>query len=670
MKESVTEKKTQCQPCTRTKSVQNSGGYKQEVGLDFVGLGYHQPERFVPLLARFAHPANAAQRTQLFFQLQRQYGNRYVQRVVSAQRSRDTGEDESKVASEILSKKGSGRALEPGVRAFMEPRFGYDFSNVRVHTDSFAATTSNELNAEAFTIGGDIFFNSGRYDPSTTVGKKLPAHELVHSIQQRRGEELSTSIVQKADNESHPYCSPEPAMRALEVAYNEYEKGVVEDPPCTNRGSDVDNYTGVSGPPPVIRGNRRISGTCGRAWCAYFVKWSLDQAGVSNGLTPAARSVRTWGRSRGWYYDINAVNPVSGDIFYKAPDDTPSTHPCDTNPCVNRGPGTGHVGFVLSVSGNTVTTIEGNVHISNVNDGVGSKTRSTSELDGVLRIQPKSAYYDSYEREANRIAESVMKMENPRIARTQEVGNGTPLQRHEGEEQRAQSRVIEMPELVITAVACPCDPATNVTYDSRTYQFLQGIKQYILPISRGRGVPEDAVAGAIADEYNTRRGLKAVVDALQDSIIDALPESFIDVDRFFDIHSKLLNTLENDVGPANIKVRTALELVQRGELAVPGSPPSDIQVREIVNFLLTERGTVEAAAAVIRRAQSLFGPHTREHSEALAEAVYVEYFKQGESYYRRFRTALRSNPNHKVCPGDGGCRYYNNREQIHATIHS
>jgi hypothetical protein len=63
------------------------------------------------------------------------------------------------------------------------PRFGIDFSGVRLHTDSDAAQMSRELNAEAFTYGRDIYFGAGRYSPGTSSGKRLLAHELTHLVQ-------------------------------------------------------------------------------------------------------------------------------------------------------------------------------------------------------------------------------------------------------------------------------------------------------------------------------------------------------------------------------------------------------------------------------------------------------------------------------------------------------
>ena len=81
----------------------------------------------------------------------------------------------------------SGSPLEGGVRTRMEGAFGYSFSRVRVHTDPQAGRLSSELNARAFTIGGDVAFASGEYRPGTLIGDALIAHELAHVIQQGSG---------------------------------------------------------------------------------------------------------------------------------------------------------------------------------------------------------------------------------------------------------------------------------------------------------------------------------------------------------------------------------------------------------------------------------------------------------------------------------------------------
>ena len=80
---------------------------------------------------------------------------------------------------------GGGKPLDDNTRTFFEQRMGADFSSVRIHTDANAIQTSRDINARAFTTGNNIAFNSGEYNPNTSVGKHLLAHELTHTIQQQ-----------------------------------------------------------------------------------------------------------------------------------------------------------------------------------------------------------------------------------------------------------------------------------------------------------------------------------------------------------------------------------------------------------------------------------------------------------------------------------------------------
>ncbi|MFT3823209.1 MAG: DUF4157 domain-containing protein [Chitinophagaceae bacterium] len=84
----------------------------------------------------------------------------------------------------VSSISGSGQPLSAETRNYFEPRFGRDFSNVRVHTDSVAAKSAQSINAQAYTTGNNIVFNNGHYAPGTEGGKKLLAHELTHVVQQ------------------------------------------------------------------------------------------------------------------------------------------------------------------------------------------------------------------------------------------------------------------------------------------------------------------------------------------------------------------------------------------------------------------------------------------------------------------------------------------------------
>jgi Domain of unknown function (DUF4157) len=78
----------------------------------------------------------------------------------------------------------SGQTMNQSTREFMESRFGYDFSQVRVHADEKAAEAAHALHANAFTVGSHIVFGEGQFAPDTSKGRRLLAHELTHSLQQ------------------------------------------------------------------------------------------------------------------------------------------------------------------------------------------------------------------------------------------------------------------------------------------------------------------------------------------------------------------------------------------------------------------------------------------------------------------------------------------------------
>jgi len=189
--------------------------------------------------ARLSHPANAGERAQLLSELQRSYGNAYVQRLLRShalqakltvnppddiyekeadqvaemvtkspgaaiQRQAEEEEPEEEEESEVSAKmavsrtpevsedvegrinaaRGSGEALPDSIRASLEPHFGRDFSDVRVHAGAEADALSQQLGAKAFTTGQDIFFRSGDYQPESEEGKKLLGHEMTHVVQQ------------------------------------------------------------------------------------------------------------------------------------------------------------------------------------------------------------------------------------------------------------------------------------------------------------------------------------------------------------------------------------------------------------------------------------------------------------------------------------------------------
>ncbi len=90
----------------------------------------------------------------------------------------------SELDSYIGSLHSTGQPIPEKTRSFFEPRFGRDFSNVRLHTGAVAAKSAQSINALAYTSGNNIVFNTGQYSPDSDSGKKLMAHELTHVVQQ------------------------------------------------------------------------------------------------------------------------------------------------------------------------------------------------------------------------------------------------------------------------------------------------------------------------------------------------------------------------------------------------------------------------------------------------------------------------------------------------------
>jgi len=103
--------------------------------------------------------------------------------------------------SRITALRGGGQPLPFSERAFFEPRFGQDFSGVRLHTGSAPAEIAQVLHARAFTTGNHIVFGSGQYEPGSGEGKRLLAHELTHVVQQGgegAGQRVAQPMIQMA----------------------------------------------------------------------------------------------------------------------------------------------------------------------------------------------------------------------------------------------------------------------------------------------------------------------------------------------------------------------------------------------------------------------------------------------------------------------------------------
>lgn len=119
---------------------------------------------------------------------QRAYGNRASQRMVARKST-----NQSETAGVAIPNDG-GQALDSATRRTFEAHFQSDFSDVRVHTDSEAADSAEQLDAAAYTTGRDVYFASGMYSPTSSSGRRLLAHEVAHVVQQSSGKEPAIAM--------------------------------------------------------------------------------------------------------------------------------------------------------------------------------------------------------------------------------------------------------------------------------------------------------------------------------------------------------------------------------------------------------------------------------------------------------------------------------------------
>jgi hypothetical protein len=111
--------------------------------------------------------------------LQRVAGNQSVNSLL------DQDQEPSPVHDVVGS--GGGSPLDTQTKGFMEGRLGADFGDVRVHTGAKADESARSINAQAYTVGTDVVFQSGKYEPDTDSGRHVLAHELTHVVQQKAG---------------------------------------------------------------------------------------------------------------------------------------------------------------------------------------------------------------------------------------------------------------------------------------------------------------------------------------------------------------------------------------------------------------------------------------------------------------------------------------------------
>jgi hypothetical protein len=123
---------------------------------------------------------------------------------------------------------GTSTHLDPAARQDMEPRFGYDFSQVRVHADTSAHVAARALDARAFAIGDHVFFGAGQYAPATGSGRRLLAHELAHVTQPASGETHAAAAM--------GFSVSEPGDTSERAAHASADRALAVTPPEAHSG--------------------------------------------------------------------------------------------------------------------------------------------------------------------------------------------------------------------------------------------------------------------------------------------------------------------------------------------------------------------------------------------------------------------------------------------------
>lgn len=135
-----------------------------------------------------SHPSKHHAEEKGMSALQHKIGNRAVQRLIAQRSSAAPAQIDDEISQRINQARSGGETLNPDIQNQMGQGLGADFSQVRVHTSQDSHELNQALGAKAFTTGKDIFFKEGAYDPHSTSGKELLAHELTHVVQQGTGQ--------------------------------------------------------------------------------------------------------------------------------------------------------------------------------------------------------------------------------------------------------------------------------------------------------------------------------------------------------------------------------------------------------------------------------------------------------------------------------------------------
>lgn len=182
--------------------------------------------------------------------------------------------------------RGPGRPLDAETRAFMEPRFGHDFSGVRVHHDARAAESARAVNSRAYTVGRDVVFARGEYNPARTEGRRLLAHELTHVVQQSSAA-AAPQIQRQSAPDDKPLESDDALLACLLLAPLPLKPFCFEDEskPRKNKSQSPAPVPHVSPPPLPPPPVPKPAATAKKLNFYHGTRWSIAQK-IPNNVKP------------------------------------------------------------------------------------------------------------------------------------------------------------------------------------------------------------------------------------------------------------------------------------------------------------------------------------------------------------------------------------------------
>ncbi|MCL6258865.1 DUF4157 domain-containing protein [Aquiflexum sp. TKW24L] len=144
-------------------------------------------------------------------------------------------EPSSHFATELKTTNGMGSTLSPQTKSQMESAFGSDFSGIKIHSDEQSSRLGREINAKAFTVGSDIYFQKKYFNPKDGVGKRLLAHELAHTMQPNASSGFS---VKREVEEQKDKADDKPKVETKVEVATEYKEGEIKGKTTTTRSGE------------------------------------------------------------------------------------------------------------------------------------------------------------------------------------------------------------------------------------------------------------------------------------------------------------------------------------------------------------------------------------------------------------------------------------------------